>query len=37
MADKTLSGLLDKFEKNPPMPASQFKFAIPKGADVFNQ
>lgn len=28
---------LDKFEKNPPMPASQFKFAIPKGADVFNQ
>jgi outer membrane lipoprotein carrier protein len=28
---------LDKFEKNPPMPASQFKFTIPKGADVFNQ
>lgn len=28
---------LDKFEKNPAMPASHFKFAIPKGADVFNE
>ena len=27
----------DKFEKNPPMPAEQFKFAMPKGADVFQQ
>ncbi|WP_293776487.1 outer membrane lipoprotein chaperone LolA [uncultured Oxalicibacterium sp.] len=24
------------FERNPSMPASQFKFAIPKGADVFQ-
>lgn len=28
---------LDKFEKNPPMPASKFKFVIPKGADVFGE
>lgn len=26
-----------KFEKNPPMPENQFKFAVPKGADVFQQ
>lgn len=26
-----------KFEKNPPMAADQFKFAVPKGADVFQQ
>lgn len=26
-----------KFEKNPPMPAEQFKFVPPKGADVFQQ
>jgi outer membrane lipoprotein carrier protein len=26
-----------KFEKNPPQTANQFKFVIPKGADVFNQ
>ncbi|WP_281255012.1 outer membrane lipoprotein chaperone LolA [Noviherbaspirillum humi] len=26
-----------KFEKNPPLPADQFKFVIPKGADVFQQ
>ncbi|MDF3034959.1 MAG: lolA [Paucimonas sp.] len=26
-----------KFEKNPNMPAAQFKFTSPKGADVFNQ
>lgn len=26
-----------KFEKNPPMPAQQFKFVVPKGADVFQQ
>jgi outer membrane lipoprotein carrier protein len=26
-----------KFEKNPALPAEQFKFVIPKGADVFNQ
>jgi outer membrane lipoprotein carrier protein len=26
-----------KFEKNPNMPAAQFKFTPPKGADVFNQ
>jgi outer membrane lipoprotein carrier protein len=25
-----------KFEKNPPLSASQFKFVTPKGADVFN-
>jgi outer membrane lipoprotein carrier protein len=25
-----------KFEKNPNLPANQFKFTIPKGADVFN-
>jgi outer membrane lipoprotein carrier protein len=25
-----------KFEKNPPMPANQFKFVVPKGADVFQ-
>lgn len=25
-----------KFEKNPPMPAHQFKFTVPKGADVFQ-
>jgi outer membrane lipoprotein carrier protein len=25
-----------KFEKNPPLAAQQFKFVIPKGADVFN-
>ncbi|WP_426111629.1 outer membrane lipoprotein chaperone LolA [Massilia sp. PWRC2] len=25
-----------KFEKNPPLSASQFKFVMPKGADVFN-
>jgi outer membrane lipoprotein carrier protein len=25
-----------KFEKNPAMPASQFKFVVPKGADVFQ-
>jgi outer membrane lipoprotein carrier protein len=24
------------FEKNPPMSADQFKFVVPKGADVFN-
>ncbi|HJV49951.1 MAG TPA: outer membrane lipoprotein chaperone LolA [Noviherbaspirillum sp.] len=27
----------NKFEKNPPMPAGQFKFVVPKGADVFQQ
>ncbi|HEY0845323.1 MAG TPA: outer membrane lipoprotein chaperone LolA [Noviherbaspirillum sp.] len=26
-----------KFEKNPPMPTEQFKFVVPKGADVFQQ
>jgi outer membrane lipoprotein carrier protein len=26
-----------KFDKNPPMTASQFKFIVPKGADVFQQ
>lgn len=26
-----------KFEKNPPMPAEQFKFVVPKGVDVFQQ
>lgn len=26
-----------KFEKNPPMAADHFKFAMPKGADVFQQ
>lgn len=26
-----------KFEKNPPMAADQFRFNIPKGADVFQQ
>jgi len=25
-----------KFEKNPSLPAQQFKFVVPKGADVFN-
>ncbi|GGE68839.1 outer membrane lipoprotein chaperone LolA [Massilia psychrophila] len=25
-----------KFEKNPPLSAQQFKFVMPKGADVFN-
>lgn len=25
-----------KFEKNPPMPARQFQFTVPKGADVFE-
>jgi outer membrane lipoprotein carrier protein len=25
-----------KFEKNPPLAAQQFKFVVPKGADVFN-
>lgn len=25
-----------KFEKNPPISATQFKFVMPKGADVFN-
>lgn len=25
-----------KFEKNPSMPANQFKFVVPKGADVFQ-
>jgi outer membrane lipoprotein carrier protein len=25
-----------KFEKNPPLAAQQFKFVMPKGADVFN-
>lgn len=25
-----------KFEKNPSLPATQFKFAVPKGADVFQ-
>ncbi len=25
-----------KFEKNPAMPVNQFKFAVPKGADVFQ-
>jgi outer membrane lipoprotein carrier protein len=25
-----------KFEKNPPLTAQQFKFVMPKGADVFN-
>lgn len=25
-----------KFEKNPAMPATQFKFTVPKGADVFQ-
>ena len=28
--------LFKKFEKNPPLPAQQFKFTMPKGADVFN-
>jgi outer membrane lipoprotein carrier protein len=26
-----------RFEKNPPMSADQFKFEVPKGADVFRQ
>jgi outer membrane lipoprotein carrier protein len=26
-----------RFEKNPPMAAEQFKFVVPKGADVFQQ
>ncbi len=26
-----------KFEKNPPMAENQFKFSVPKGADVFQQ
>lgn len=26
-----------KFEKNPPMAENQFKFTVPKGADVFQQ
>ncbi|WP_136419322.1 outer membrane lipoprotein chaperone LolA [Herbaspirillum sp. ST 5-3] len=26
-----------KFEKNPPLGAEQFKFVVPKGADVFRQ
>ncbi len=26
-----------KFEKNPPLTANQFKFVVPKGADVFQQ
>lgn len=26
-----------KFEKNPAMPTEQFKFVVPKGADVFQQ
>lgn len=26
-----------KFEKNPPMATEQFKFVVPKGADVFQQ
>ncbi|WP_192804956.1 outer membrane lipoprotein chaperone LolA [Noviherbaspirillum aerium] len=26
-----------KFEKNPPMAADQFRFTVPKGADVFQQ
>jgi len=26
-----------KFEKNPPIATNQFKFAVPKGADVFEQ
>ena len=25
-----------KFEKNPPLSAQQFKFVMPKGADIFN-
>lgn len=25
-----------RFEKNPPLPPQQFKFVVPKGADVFN-
>jgi len=28
--------LFKKFEKNPPLSAQQFKFTMPKGADVFN-
>lgn len=27
----------DQFEKNPPMPAGNFRFSPPKGADVFEQ
>jgi outer membrane lipoprotein carrier protein len=27
----------NSFEKNPPMPSQQFKFVVPKGADVFQQ
>jgi outer membrane lipoprotein carrier protein len=27
----------DKFEKNPPLAADEFKFVVPKGADVFQQ
>jgi outer membrane lipoprotein carrier protein len=26
-----------KFEKNPSLPANQFHFALPKGADVLQQ
>ncbi|HEY6774602.1 MAG TPA: outer membrane lipoprotein carrier protein LolA, partial [Oxalicibacterium sp.] len=26
----------ESFERNPPMPANQFKFTMPKGADVFQ-
>lgn len=29
--------IFKKFEKNPSMPAEQFKFVVPKGADVFQQ
>jgi outer membrane lipoprotein carrier protein len=28
--------LFKRFEKNPPLTAQQFKFVMPKGADVFN-
>lgn len=27
----------NRFEKNPPMASGQFKFVVPKGADVFQQ
>jgi outer membrane lipoprotein carrier protein len=33
---QTTTLAFDKFEKNPPIGATQFKFEVPKGADVFK-
>lgn len=33
---QTTTLTFDKFEKNPPIGATQFKFEVPKGADVFK-